>query len=86
MLLHIFNCTTYRLTVFTHVAVTTSLLLSCFGVAALALSCLWCVQQKLFNLSDIKAGDTSAGDAFPSWGGVDPRVAIYHIPLSTLRL
>lgn len=44
-----------------------------------------CVRQKLFNLSDIKAGDTSAGDAFPSWGGVDPRVATHHILLSTLR-
>lgn len=66
-----------------------------FGVAALALSCFWCVWQKLFNLLDIKAGDTSAGAAFPSWkvvveggvgGGVDPRVAIHHIPLSTLGL
>lgn len=49
--------------------------------------CLVSVRQKVFKkISNIKAGDTSAGD-FSLWdevSRVDPRVAIHCIPLSTL--
>lgn len=92
-LLHVFNCTTCRLTVFTCRCNNT--LDDAEAVAVGAPSWFWCV--RLFTLSDYKAGDSAAGDSSPSLGvvggwrvvaasGVDPRVAIHHNPLRTLRL
>lgn len=96
-LLHVFNCTTCRLTVFTCHCNNTLDDAEAVAAGAPTASRFWCVRQKLFHLSDYKAGDSAAGDSSPSlrvvgrWrvvaaSGVDPRVAIHHIPLRTLRL
>lgn len=92
MRLHVFNCTTCSLSVFTHVAVTTSLLLlSClallrwrfhvFGVCDKSSSTFQISKQVILQLELRSPPGRGVGG-----GKVDPRVAIHHILLSTLGL
>lgn len=66
-LLHVFNCTTCRLTVLTCRCNNT---LDDAEAGAFTPSWFWRVRQKLFNFSDYKAGNSATGDSASSLGVV----------------
>lgn len=82
MLFHVFNCTTCRLTVFTCRCTNIVDDAELAAVGAPPLSWFWCVRQKLFNLSDIKAGDSAAGDSSSSLGVVGGRGWLLQVELT----